>query len=460
MEPLTSNFWLTEAALLYTVVFDIVDDAARAGVLNAASQLIQMLLGVQEIEVDYGLLNERLVPLREAGVRIAVDDAGAGYASMRHVLAIHPDIIKLDLSLTRGIDSDSPRRALAAALIEFARQTQSHVVAEGVETASELAALVERVAPRHKSDKIHPATRIFQALRIAVNDELGTLERTLPIAIDLLRPGGRLAVISFHSLEDRIVKQAFKLVSTDCICPPEVPVCVCDHHATVRLVNRKPIEADAAEIERNPTVKAESLAAAARQGRPMSGLLFTYPVHQAADILFCHGNLVPGGQDQLPHVEITRTVARRFNQRYAAARPYFPEPDVLLAPAPTVLGTDGRKMSKSAGNALELRDDEDATARFVRRHRTDSERHITYEPDRRPDVANLLTLGAFAAATFASRVTVKPRPRFGHGAEWPLEGGRTLLCSYHPSQRNTFTGLLTEPMFDAVFTRALELANA
>lgn len=90
---------------------------------------------------DYGLLNERLVPLREAGVRIAVDDAGAGYASMRHVLAIHPDIIKLDLSLTRGIDSDSPRRALAAALIEFARQTQSHVVAEGVETASELAAL-------------------------------------------------------------------------------------------------------------------------------------------------------------------------------------------------------------------------------------------------------------------------------------------------------------------------------
>ena len=154
-----------------------------------------------------------------------------------------------------------------------------------------------------------------------------------------------------------------------------------------------------AEIERNPTVKAEAVAAAARQGRPMSGLLFTYPVHQAADILFCHGNLVPGGQDQLPHVELTRTVARRFNQRYAAARPYFPEPDVLLAPAPTVLGTDGRKMSKSAVNALELRDDEDATARFVRRHRTDSERHVTYEPERRPEVANLLTLGAFAAGT-------------------------------------------------------------
>ncbi len=128
-----------------------------------------------------------------------------------------------------------------------------------VSTTRQLAELVEQVAPRHKSDKIHPATRIFQALRIAVNDELGTLERTLPAAIDLLRPGGRLAVISFHSLEDRIVKQAFRLASTDCICPPEVPVCICDHQATVRLVNRKPIEADAAEVEQNPRSRSARL---------------------------------------------------------------------------------------------------------------------------------------------------------------------------------------------------------
>jgi 16S rRNA (cytosine1402-N4)-methyltransferase len=126
-------------------------------------------------------------------------------------------------------------------------------------TTRQLVQVIERVAPRRKSDKIHPATRLFQALRIAVNDELGTLEKTLPIAIDLLRPGGRLAVISFHSLEDRIVKQTFKLASTDCICPPEVPVCQCDHEATVRLVTRKPIVADAAEIERNPRSRSAKL---------------------------------------------------------------------------------------------------------------------------------------------------------------------------------------------------------
>jgi 16S rRNA (cytosine1402-N4)-methyltransferase len=126
-------------------------------------------------------------------------------------------------------------------------------------TTRDLAALIERVAPRRKSDKIHPATRVFQALRIAVNDELSTLERTLPIAIDLLRPGGRLAVISFHSLEDRIVKHGFKDASTDCICPPKVPICVCDHRATVRLLNRKPIEADAVEIAQNARSRSAKL---------------------------------------------------------------------------------------------------------------------------------------------------------------------------------------------------------
>lgn len=153
------------------------------------------------------------------------------------------------------------------------------------------------------------------------------------------------------------------------------------------------------ELERNPTVKAETAAAEKRGRRGMSGLMFTYPVHQAADILFCHANLVPVGQDQLPHLEISRTIARRFNNRYATDQPYFPEPDALIVPTPTILGNDGAKMSKSAGNALEIRASEDETVRFVKRAKTDSERHITYEPDRRPEIANLLTIGAHFAGT-------------------------------------------------------------
>jgi len=144
-----------------------------------------------------------------------------------------------------------------------------------------------------------------------------------------------------------------------------------------------------AELDRNPTVKAEL---AASGGRALSGLLLTYPVHQAADILFCRANLVPVGRDQLPHIELTRTIARRFNQRYTPADPLFPEPDALLSDAPVVLGTDGAKMSKSAGNAIALRATADETARLVRSMRTDSERRVTYDPVARPEVANLLLL--------------------------------------------------------------------
>jgi 16S rRNA (cytosine1402-N4)-methyltransferase len=133
------------------------------------------------------------------------------------------------------------------------RLARAVVKARPYSTTRELADVVERSTPRRYDDKqkIHPATRVFQALRIAVNDELGVIERVLPEAIDLLRPGGRLAVISFHSLEDRLVKEAFRLASTDCICPPKVPVCVCGHHASVRLVNKKPITATDEEITGN-----------------------------------------------------------------------------------------------------------------------------------------------------------------------------------------------------------------
>lgn len=142
-----------------------------------------------------------------------------------------------------------------------------------------------------------------------------------------------------------------------------------------------------AELHRNPTVKAELAAS----GRALSGLLLTYPVHQVADILFCKGNLVPVGKDNLPHVELTRLIARRFNERYA---PIFPEPEALVTDTPEVAGLDGRKMSKSYGNAIALGMTEDETAAVIRRTRTDDRRLITFEPAARPGVAGLLSTAA------------------------------------------------------------------
>ncbi|SDM21701.1 tryptophan--tRNA ligase [Allokutzneria albata] len=143
-----------------------------------------------------------------------------------------------------------------------------------------------------------------------------------------------------------------------------------------------------AELGRNPTVKDEI--AHSRQSA-VSGLMFTYPAHQAADILFCKANLVPVGQDQLPHLELTRTIARRFNDHYGKV---FPEPSPMLSSAPLLLGTDGTKMSKSRGNAISLSASADETARLIRGAKTDADRHITYEPERRPEVSSLVLLAS------------------------------------------------------------------
>ena len=145
-----------------------------------------------------------------------------------------------------------------------------------------------------------------------------------------------------------------------------------------------------AELDRNPTVKEEILAAG--QQRINAGM-YTYPVHQAADILFCKANLVPVGKDQIPHLELTRVIARRFNERFAGKDPVFPEPHPLLSPAPLILGLDGgQKMSKSRNNSIMLGATEEETANLIKRAKTDSNRTITYDPATRPEVANLLLL--------------------------------------------------------------------
>lgn len=149
-----------------------------------------------------------------------------------------------------------------------------------------------------------------------------------------------------------------------------------------------------AELDRNPTVKEEIQAAGLSR---INAGMYTYPVHQAADILFCKGNVVPVGKDQLPHLELTRVIARRFNERFAAKKAVFPEPQPLLSQAPMILGLDGsQKMSKSRNNAIMLSATEDETAALIKKAKTDAERLITYEPARRPEVANLLLLVSLA----------------------------------------------------------------
>jgi len=128
-----------------------------------------------------------------------------------------------------------------------------------IRTVPELVDQVMRGAGRRGGHRVHPATRIFQALRIAVNKEFENITAALPDMIDLLKPGGRIAVLTYHSLEDRIVKQFFRDAATDCICPPEVPICSCDHRAKIRLINKRVIVPTEAEQKQNPSSRSAKL---------------------------------------------------------------------------------------------------------------------------------------------------------------------------------------------------------
>ncbi|MGC9335744.1 MAG: 16S rRNA (cytosine(1402)-N(4))-methyltransferase RsmH [Anaerolineae bacterium] len=146
----------------------------------------------------------------------------------------------------------------------YSRRIARAIVARRpVTTTGHLADLVAQTIGHR--EKIHPATRTFQALRIAVNDELTALAEALPQARDLLRPGGRLAVIAFHSLEDRLVKRFYQRESRDCVCPPEAPFCVCGHQATLEVITRKPIRPSDAEVAENPRSRSARLRVAERR---------------------------------------------------------------------------------------------------------------------------------------------------------------------------------------------------
>ncbi|MSQ27670.1 MAG: 16S rRNA (cytosine(1402)-N(4))-methyltransferase RsmH [Dehalococcoidia bacterium] len=156
-----------------------------------------------------------------------------------------------------------PEEALADVIYRYGEEPAARRIARAIAahrpitSAAHLAAITAAAAG--KRGRIHPATRTLQAIRIEVNQELAVLTEVLPVAVSLLRPGGRLAVISFHSLEDRIVKTYFQAESRDCVCPPGLPVCACGHTAQVRLVGRKAVRPGDVEVRQNAASRSAKL---------------------------------------------------------------------------------------------------------------------------------------------------------------------------------------------------------
>ncbi|MBM3152038.1 MAG: 16S rRNA (cytosine(1402)-N(4))-methyltransferase RsmH [Chloroflexi bacterium] len=183
--------------------------------------------------------------------------------------------MRFDPSIARtasDIVNTFPEKDLVDILYRFGEERNARRIARAiirnrpVYRTRQLASVIESVSSRHEAQ--HPAARTFQALRIAVNDELEAITRVLPQAVDAIQAGGRLAVISFHSLEDRIVKEFIRRESRDCLCPPRQPACTCGHQATVADLSRRPITPAPEEIQRNPRARSAKLRIAEKLVQP------------------------------------------------------------------------------------------------------------------------------------------------------------------------------------------------
>jgi 16S rRNA (cytosine1402-N4)-methyltransferase len=220
---------------------------------GARADAILLDLGVSSMQIDrpergfsYATdapLDMRMDPTAERSARELVNDA---------------DERELE-TIFRRYGEERHARAIARAIARRRRERPFERTGDLVETVK-----AAMPAPARFGDG-HPAKRVFQALRIAVNDELGSLEAALPAALEMLRPGGRLAVISFHSLEDRIVKRFLREGERGCVCPPDFPVCVCGREPVLRALNRKPIRPSPREIALNPRAASARLRGAVKQ---------------------------------------------------------------------------------------------------------------------------------------------------------------------------------------------------
>ncbi len=197
-----------------------------------------------------------------------LDDPARGFA-FRHDGPLDMRFDLADRPTAGELVNELPTDQLADIIYRYGEERDSRRIARAIvaarplHTTSQLASAVSSVVRRRSG--IDPATRVFQALRIAVNDELQALAEALPQAVSLLRPGGRLVVIAFHSLEDRIVKRFIRQESQACLCPPEQLVCICRHQATLNILTSKPIRPSADEVERNPRCRSARLRAAERK---------------------------------------------------------------------------------------------------------------------------------------------------------------------------------------------------
>ncbi len=228
----------------------------RVAYVNASYAMMDKLApshnftSISGVLMDLGLSSRQLT------------DASRGFSFLREGpldMRFDPSLGETAADIVNNLNEDE----LAAIFGQYGEVRHSRRIARlivsnrPIDTTSELAELIEK--KMGQKGRIHPATQVFQALRIAVNNELEELEKGLHNAIKILEPGGRLAIISFHSLEDRFVKRTFRDLSRDCVCPPQQPVCNCDAKATVRLITRKAVKASAEEIADNPRSRSARL---------------------------------------------------------------------------------------------------------------------------------------------------------------------------------------------------------